>query len=51
MFPKEIDKMGNLLKKIVIVGIILAIPIIFNYNCISKWNANDSNCNTIFKDV
>ena len=28
MFPKEIDKMGNLLKKIVIVGIILAIPII-----------------------
>ena len=28
MFPKDIKKMGNLLKKIVIVGIILAIPII-----------------------
>ena len=28
MFPKKIDKMGNLLKNIVIIGIIFAIPVI-----------------------
>lgn len=28
MFPKEIDKMGNLLKNIVIIGIVFAIPAI-----------------------
>ena len=28
MFPKEIDKMGIILKNIVIIGIILAIPAI-----------------------
>ena len=28
MFPKKIDKMGNLLKNIVIIGIIFAVPVI-----------------------
>lgn len=28
MFPKEIDKMGNILKNIVIIGIVFAIPVI-----------------------
>ena len=28
MFPKEIDKMGNILKIIVIIGIIFSIPTI-----------------------